>query len=230
MAEHSLYVPPSQMSLPFWCSPSEPDDRYTGPVPHATESVGPATPLRHGESVDHEIIQRITQGDAAALDMLVTRYAADLTHFAAALVHSADLAHDVVQDVFIKLWERRATLVVRENVGGYLLRMTRNRALDTLRHERSQTRISTIVGADLATRPAQNDGEQAVETAELATLVRAAVNDLPPRLREVLLMRRQSGMSSAQVADALGITSAAVQVHLSRALRRIALYLAERLD
>jgi RNA polymerase sigma-70 factor (ECF subfamily) len=75
-----------------------------------------------------------------------------------------------------------------------------------------------------------NAGDADVLAHELNQVIRRAIDALPPRVRDVFLMRRQSGMSAAAVAEALGISVGAVHVHLSRALHRITQEIGQHLD
>jgi RNA polymerase sigma-70 factor (ECF subfamily) len=180
-------------------------------------------PAERSDDADNPVLVRLRQGDVQALDLLLTNYSAGLIRYAATIVGSIDAAEDVVQDVFIKVWNVRSTLKPTGDFGAYLLRMTRNRALDVMRHERAEARRHQT--ADALERVGYNEGAVAVETDELARRLFHAIDSLPQRSRDVFLMRKRSGLSSVAVAQALGITVAAVHVHLSRALRRIAIVL-----
>jgi len=169
---------------------------------------------------DDPLVVGLRSGDVRALDAIVVAQSPGLIRYAASIVGSMDTAEDVVQDVFIKLWNARAELTLSGSLSAYLLRMTRNRALDVARHERAHARrAQEVVRGDQTVR---NSGDSAVETDELSRMLRDAITSLPARSRDVFLMRRRAGLSSAEVAQALGITVPAVHVHLSRALRRIA--------
>lgn len=184
------------------------------------------------DAADRGLLQRIRHDDAQALDRLLRTHAVGLAAYAATIVGQTDVAQDVVQDVFIKLWDVRHELVLNGSVGGYLLRMTRNRALNVVRHERSLARLAKLAAQDasLVRVDVYNAGDADVLAHELNQVIRRAIDALPPRVRDVFLMRRQSGMSAAAVAEALGISVGAVHVHLSRALHRITQEIGQHLD
>ena len=92
-------------------------------------------------------------------------------------------------------------------------------------------RIANVLATDASLVHVQvHHAEAQLQTEELARAIQRAVVALPPRVREIFLMRRQSGLPAAAVADALGISVGAVHVQLSRALRRIAEEIARYLE
>jgi RNA polymerase sigma-70 factor (ECF subfamily) len=192
-------------------------------VVRATDAHGPGE-QEAADAADRELLQGIRNDDAQALDRLLRTHADGLTRYAAMIVGRTDVAQDVVQDVFIKLWDVRHDLTIAGSVGGYLLRMTRNRALNVARHERSLNRLARIASRDasLVRVDVYNAGEAELDAQELTRVIQLGIDALPPRTRDVFLMRRQSGMSATAVAEALGISVASVHVQLSRALHRIA--------
>ena len=132
-------------------------------------------------------------------------------------VGCADLAADVAQDAWVKLATATPAQPV-DNPRAYLYRVASNMAVDSLRQTQSaQRRLSpdpipeTLAGDE----PAADD---AVLQRQRLALLRAAVNELPPRCREVFLLHRFAGLSHADIAARLGITVSMVEKHMRRAL------------
>jgi len=227
------------VAVAVWCGPSSPNRgdndgasaRSRLVIVRATESTHAAA-LDSQDAADHELMDRVRQSDPAALATLLHRHGESLARYAITIVHSRDTAQDVVQDVFIKVWEIRETMTLAGSVSGYLLRMTRNRALNVARHERALARAAhdAYLNAPDLQYQVYNAGDARLTAAELARLARQAIAELPERSREVFLMRRQARLPASAVAEALGITQAAVHVHLSRALRRIAEHIGRHLE
>jgi RNA polymerase sigma-70 factor (ECF subfamily) len=149
-----------------------------------------------------------------------------LSGLAAALLESNALVDDVVQDVFLYVWEHRATLDVRTNVLGYLQRAVYNRVFNVLRHERSQQR-KTGNAADLDTdfpRVARNDAEQRLEDEDLEVRLRAALAHVPPSPRRVFLLSWQAGLTYREIAGLLGMTTRSVTKQMYRATQTLAVH------
>jgi RNA polymerase sigma-70 factor (ECF subfamily) len=175
---------------------------------------------------DGSLITRIRAGDEDAFVLLVDRYMLPLYRFAYVRTRDQALSEDVVQDVFAHLWNRRTQIDIHGNVQSYLFRAVRNRALNALRHERSHDRIASVLKADTTEYAAtRNEGEAAVEYAELLQIARRALEELSPRTQQIFLLRREQQMSYADIADILGLSILSVRNQVSRATRAIFLAL-----
>lgn len=179
---------------------------------------------------DAALVRRIREGDTEALGELTRVYSASLAAVAAALLGADPLVDDVVQDVFLSLWEHRASLTIRSNVPGYLRQAVRHRALNVLRRERTQHRLADeVVGHDVdLPRIARNDAEQRLDDADLEARLRAALRHVPPRPREVFLLSWEAELSYQEIAELLGVTVRTVSQQMYRATQRLLLYFPRR--
>lgn len=143
-----------------------------------------------------------------------------MADFAYYYVRSRSGAQDIVHDVFVKLWEDRHSVRIKVSERDYLLRAVRNRALNVIDHDRviwkweEQNSIST----------ADNDAVSLISLLDnpdfIAELERE-INALPPRMREVLLLIREQGLSPAEIAGLLGVSVSTVYNQFSRATERL---------
>lgn len=172
---------------------------------------------------DATLVTQLSAGDTEALRHLMAVHWEALTAVAMITTHSADLALDAVQDAFVQLWEARATLDPARGVRGYLITVTRRRALDLMRHEQMHERMENALAAAVAHRPrvSYNEGERTLESAELDACLIAAIHALPPRCREIFLLNRQAKLSYAEIAAALEVSVPTVWNQMSQATRRI---------
>ena len=154
-------------------------------------------------------------------------HAAVLVDVAAATVGSIDLAQDVVQEVFCWLWDTRERIEVHGSLRGYLIRAIRNRAYNTLRHERSQRNIEsrTQTEQELGTAYTTNTGASDVDAADLRGAVDRALDRLPPRAREIFLLHVDHDLDYAEIAEALGISVGTVRTQMYRATKQLARWL-----
>jgi len=83
---------------------------------------------------DRDLVAALRGGEPSAFDAIFRAYYAHLVSFAQSLLHDRSSAEDVAQDVMLELWRRRDALAIQESLRAYLLRATRNRALNQLRH------------------------------------------------------------------------------------------------
>jgi RNA polymerase sigma-70 factor (ECF subfamily) len=167
---------------------------------------------------------RLAAGDVAALRVIMADYWEQLTTIALIITGSPDLALEAVQDAFVQLWDARTTIDATQGVAGYLKTVTRRRAVDLQRHERMHTRVADALTMYIPStgHVSFNQGETAVESAELEAQIRGAIRALPTRCREIFLLHRQGDMSYTEIAETLGVSVLTVRNQMSQATQRIA--------
>jgi RNA polymerase sigma-70 factor (ECF subfamily) len=172
---------------------------------------------------DTALVARIRAGDQRAFREIWDCYHVALADFAYRYARRKDLAMDIVQHVFFTVWQNRVTLAPRTTLANYLYAATRNRAWNLVKHERIVHAYEQRLADLYANEPAvtRNAGEAALASDELGEQIRAIVNGLTPRVREIYLMSREDGLSPTQIAEVLGISAPVVYNQLSKALRAL---------
>ncbi len=169
-----------------------------------------------------DLAVRIRDGDQPTFEALIADHAQALVAFAFRYTKDADVATDLVQDVFAALWERRETFVVRSSVKAYLYAAVRNRALNALRHddvaERFRERSRTNPANPTVSPSTSNER---AERNELALAVSGAFDALTPKARDVARLWFLEEMTQPEIAQALGLTLVAVGNHVLRAGKRL---------
>jgi RNA polymerase sigma-70 factor (ECF subfamily) len=153
------------------------------------------------------------------------------THYAAMcavvkrIVFAPDVAEELVQDVFFKLWSKREQLAEIDALKTYLYRAARNTALNHLRRQKLELAYEEREAAkgEPSTTEATDDSATA---GELTEAVREAIDRLPTRCREIFLMSRDGGLTYAEIAAELGISIKTVETQMGRALKSLRLSLA----
>lgn len=127
-------------------------------------------------------------------------------------------AEEVVQDVFIKLWEHLETLE-EARVTPWLIRVTRNACLDLLR--RRQVQLAYAVGNGQTDVVEVQNPEQAFSAAGLRAQLRDSIEALEEPFRSLILLREVEGFSYADIGEALSLSETQVKVYLHRARRKL---------
>jgi RNA polymerase sigma-70 factor (ECF subfamily) len=186
--------------------------------------------ISHPILPESALLARIRAGDAAAFQSLFDEHYRALCVFASGYTGSHAAAEEVVQDVFLRIWQRRERWQVSGPVAAYLYTAVRNHALNEVRRQRVRDRWRTGArrdSPDARTGPMAPSADQDVQTAELARVVQRAIDELPPRCREVFLLRRQHELSYAEIAQILGIAPKTVEIHIGVALKALRKKLAD---
>jgi RNA polymerase sigma-70 factor, ECF subfamily len=182
-------------------------------------------PLRE----DHRWSERLRAGDKFAFEELFRSYYEQLVSFASRIVGTSETAEEVVQEVFLSIWRNRARSDFSpKNLPAYLFGAVRKGATSHLRHSHVEQKWRDRVSRGenqliFATAPAADDQTR---FNEVVVAVRAAVDELPPRCRQAFLLRRQRGLSYAEIATVMGIAPKTVEVQIGAALRTLRMRLA----
>lgn len=178
-----------------------------------------ASPVRlpAAELNERETINRVRAGDYKAFDAMFTAYADPLSAYVYGLLQSREDAQEIVQDLFLWIWENRARWDVPGQLRTYLYRAARNRAISTMRHRRVQRLFHLTTEAQRSDVPVLPDAQDRLESAELSAQIARAIADLPERARQVFLLARQHHMSYAEVAEVMQISPKTVENHMARA-------------
>jgi RNA polymerase sigma-70 factor (ECF subfamily) len=177
-------------------------------------------PIRKPAEISDELLlASVRSSDHAAYQQLFHRYYSQLCSFALHCVGSADLAEDIVQEVFLYVWRHREALVIRETARTYLFSATRNAATSHLRHQRVIERTKPDVVAQFDRAPITPD--RVVAYAEATESLQRAISRLPERCRLVFTLQREQSMTYAEVAQTLGISVKTVDVQMGRALKAL---------
>jgi RNA polymerase sigma-70 factor (ECF subfamily) len=148
------------------------------------------------------------------IEELYRRYAGDVRRFALYLSGDAGMADDITSDTFVRAWTATGRIRL-PTVKSYLFTIARNLYLDTQRRAARDTELSEDV-PDM-----RISAEQQMERSEEASVVLAALQQLPELDRAVLLMRALDGMPYEDIAETLGIPVAGARVKVHRARQKL---------
>jgi RNA polymerase sigma-70 factor (ECF subfamily) len=165
-----------------------------------------------------EWIARVRAGDEAAFEALFRALAPGLCVLVTRYVGARAVAEELVQDLFLDLWTRRADLAADRSITAYLYAAARNRALNHLRRER---RVAPFPATSLPHRedadPAAPDESELLDALELQD----AIDHLPARCRLIFTLNRRHEMTYGEIAASLGLSVKTVETQMGRALKSL---------
>jgi RNA polymerase sigma-70 factor, ECF subfamily len=176
----------------------------------------PHPPDASGGEIDRELMVRISRGDQEAFGTLLGRYWKPLVQYALRLQGESDAAEDLVQEAFVRLWERREGWVPSGSPRSYLYRIVRNLALQ------DQEKVEVRARWRAALLAEQTEGvspDVVLDSSLLARDVSTALDRLPPRRQEIVVLARFHGFSHREIAELMGISQQTVSNQMSTALR-----------
>jgi len=174
-------------------------------------------PSRNHSSRDHRWAHRIQKGDAEAFEKLFRAYAKSLCGFVRQYTDSPEIAEELVQDLFFKIWKDRAHWFPTVSVKSYLYAGARNLAINYLEHERVVKAWKQHALHD--ERPTQQAPDERLDQEQLRVIIQQAINALPERSRHAFQLSRQHGLTYREIAVVLDISVKTVETHMRRAFR-----------
>lgn len=197
-------------------------------VPHADPAPN--------DTLNDALVVQIRAADEAlaraAFETLYRTYVDGLIVFAAGYAGSRAVAQDLVADLFVSLWERRAEWMPTHGVRAYLYGAIRRRALNATRDasRRAHLMAASFDASDIV---GMGSGPESIEDVldveqQVAHVIRAIASFPEPR-RRILELRWRDGLGAAEIAHVLNMTRNAVDIHLTRALRLLRQMLPDRI-
>lgn len=173
---------------------------------------------------NEKLIPLLLSGDELTFERVYKHFLRPLHHYAITLLKDEDLAKGMVQNIFLKLWERRTTLHFSGSIQAYLYGAVYHECLNYLRHEKVKLNHQQQLQYRM------NSGDRDGNTMELLGLkerVQQALNELPERCRTVFQLSRFEELKYQEIADELGISIKTVEAQMGKALRMLRLKLVD---
>jgi len=151
----------------------------------------------------------------------------ELCNYAYSFLNDDAAAEDVVQETFIKLWQKHPDMIQLPNIRPYLYRAVRNNSITVLRKQQVEqnNKKGFIQLADVREEPREEEKETVKPYFD--QLIHEAIANLPPQCREVFTRCRMQGMTHQQAAADLGLSAKTVENYMGRALKILRKYLAD---
>lgn len=177
------------------------------------------------DNLTSELLTRLKNGDMIAFDLVYELYSHKLFSFVHKIIKDEAEADDIVQEVFVKIWESRHKLEDYKLLSSYIFTIAYNNSIDLIRKRINNTKYLEYLknSAFINVTP---DVATQIEFDELNKQVEMLVANLPERQRQVYLLHRQDGLTYPEIAVKLGISKNTVEIHMVKALK----YLREHMD
>jgi RNA polymerase sigma-70 factor (ECF subfamily) len=159
----------------------------------------------------------VSKGNEHAFAQLFNKYSDKLYSFVVSISGSNQVAEDVVQDVFLKIWQKGHELNEIENFHSYLFKMARNHVLNIMKRMAKETLILSETAYEFSGRKQETFRD--IEFKDTQHYYRKAIEKLPPQQKLVFIMSREKGLNQQEIAKNLNISIPTVKSHMTQALR-----------
>lgn len=182
---------------------------------------------KYSDINDDHLFVLIEKGDKEAFTQAYIRYHKLMYVLAYRYLMSADMAEDVVQHIFTRLWEFRSDLHVGASLKNYLFTMTKNHVLNLIRNENSA--IAKNYELAQSAFEYEDDLVEKLEKKELMHTFYKALQKLPAQKKEICLLKIREELTNQQIAERMNLSINTIKTHYSEALKLLRLYLSRML-
>jgi RNA polymerase sigma-70 factor (ECF subfamily) len=178
---------------------------------------------------DKRILEMLALDDERAIDFLSKQYYKSLFEMVNRIVLDKVAAHDIVQDLFLNVWEKRHKLNIRPPIGNYLARAAVNRAINYQRDSENSQEVLSGNLEKFEDKVQDLPASWEIEANELADLIDQALALLPPKTRAMFLLSREDEMTYKEISKSTGLSEKAVEKRMSGALQFLSMFLKQYL-
>jgi RNA polymerase sigma-70 factor, ECF subfamily len=165
------------------------------------------------------LIKKMRDGDEDAIVCIFNHYYKVLVLYAQNIVGTLDIAEEIVQGIFTKLWIDRKYICIETSVRAYLIRAVRNKCLDYFKHEKIKTKYLNKFQQEMLN--VTKEDENILITNDLSEHIFKSIEELPEKCREIFKMNRFENKKYNQIAEELGISPKTVEAQITKALKRL---------
>jgi RNA polymerase sigma-70 factor, ECF subfamily len=181
---------------------------------------------------DDQLVQRMSQGDVDALDVLYDRYARAVFSFAVRIVRDGRIAEEVLQEAFMRSWQQSGRFELnRGNYASWLLSITHNLAIDEVRKSQRRPQKADMVDITDVLRSEVDTSaniEEAAEATELRGVIRDAMSQLPDAQRRVIELAYFEGLSQREIAAFLNEPLGTIKTRMRLGMQKLKDVLSEQ--
>lgn len=169
-----------------------------------------------------ELKQRIFNDDPIAYKELFLFLHSRLISFSVSITNNKEVSEEIVSDIFMKIWQRRSSIKMIENLRLYLYVSAKNLSINYLVKEKKNSNIP-LDNLSVELEQVQPNPEQAMVTKEMMARLHQAVSNLPDKCKLIYKLVREDGFKYREVADLLGLSQKTVENQMAIAIRKISM-------
>lgn len=171
--------------------------------------------IHHSHFNEENCLKEIQEGNSDAFRTLFLQYYERLCLFAYRYIKSRIIAEDLVQEVFVKMWERREELKDIRNLKPYLYQAVKNEALDFIEHQDMVYKKLSMLRITL-NRSNTDQNTENLDHDKFESRIQNLIEVLPEKTRQIFKLCKMDGLSYEEIADILDISVKTVEYHISK--------------
>ncbi|GEO07340.1 DNA-directed RNA polymerase sigma-70 factor [Adhaeribacter aerolatus] len=178
--------------------------------------------MKYGELDDNYLLQRLADGDGTAFREIYLRYWQRLYTVAFRKTKCRETAEEVVQQIFVRLWEMRAGTTI-ENLSGYLHTAVKYSIIALYREKLSDARYQEH--AKVFQNQYDRSTEKEIALQDLVQAINSGVEQMPAKTQQIFSLNRLENQSVTQISESLKLPSRTIEYHITQGMRLLKLHL-----
>lgn len=167
---------------------------------------------------DNELYLRLKEGDERAFKALFQKYYSAMCHFAHQFLKDREMAEETVQELFVRIWEKRSTLNIETSVKHYFFRSIRNQCLNQIQHQKIKNQYASRI---MESSHQEIDPDQYYLEVNLLQRIEKSIDSLPAKRQEIFRLSREQGLKYKEIAEELNISIKTVEAQMGLALKHL---------
>jgi len=172
---------------------------------------------------DYELVERLQKGDVEAFDLIYYKYSRNLYAFGLKYLRSAEEAEELVQSVFLKIWETHAILNKESSFKSYIFTITYNDICKLFRRRSYKQKF--MEDTIYENSQSSSESEDSIDSRSLLDRVHTIIEKLPERQKTIFLKSRKEFKSTREIAEEVGLSPGTVDNYVSESLKFIRYHL-----
>ncbi|ACU03579.1 RNA polymerase sigma factor [Pedobacter heparinus] len=172
---------------------------------------------KYSKFTDLELVAMLNKGDQLAYTEIFERYKIILYKHAIRLINDQEEVNDIIQELFLTLWQKKGTIILTTSLSSYLYQSVRNRIFDFIAHQKVENNYLDSI-RDFALN-GQLITEDQIRMKELNIIIEKEISALPERMRKVFEMSRLTDLSYKQIGERLDISDKTVKQQVYNAVK-----------
>lgn len=174
---------------------------------------------------DAALFRQIKNDHYPSFEQAFRLYYADLTRFATSMVRNQTIGEEIAQEAFIYIWEKRHQIDLKGSLKAYLMSSVKNKSINYIKLELPRQQATTdLEGVGVMSVEVTDDDSEL-----LKKKIQFAIDQLPKKCKSIFVLSRYAGMTYAEIADELDISTKTVENQMTIALKKLKEYLSEEL-
>ncbi|WP_020530603.1 RNA polymerase sigma-70 factor [Flexithrix dorotheae] len=171
---------------------------------------------------ESSLIEKLLQKEKSTFDYVFKKYYTELCRYGLKITGNEEVTEEIVQDIFVYVWEKGDQLNIQTNLKGYLLKAVKNRSINYLKSQLANQHFEEIQPHTMSD---EVSGHSEIENSELELIIKRGINQLPNKCQLIFKLSRHTGLTYEEISKELNISKKTVEAQMGIALKKLRSFL-----